>query len=477
MKRREFLQSAGALAAGAAFTAGPLAPKMLAGTSPTPGRKPNILFILADDLGIGDCPSYGADHYKTPNIDKLATTGTRFTHFYTAPLCGPSRALIMTGRYAFRTGAVNQDMTGTMKPEVEMFQPSYLKKAGYKTCMVGKWGQLPLLPADFGFDEYLKFTGSGIYWNYQAKGKNYIVNGKTVPLKDHEYMPDVMHNFYVDFLERHQHDPFYIYYSMSHVHAEILPTPDSKGVKTDYYADNIEYMDKLVGRAIAELERLKLRENTLVMFVGDNGTAKQHADAATIHGHRLMGEKGSMLEGGALVPCIANWPGRTPAGKVNDDMTDSTDFIPTFAELIGEPLPADRLLDGRSILPQILGRKSPNPRESIFIELGPHWYVREKYWKLNEASQLFDMHKSPFDEPLANEKSPDAIAARTRLQAAMDKLNPAAGIVDRSGGNGRHAAHGQGKNNPNRQHSGNHHNKNKNPDAQPTDQNADSDKE
>ena len=114
-------------------------------------KKPNIMFVLADDLGIGGVGCYGADKFKTPNIDKLAREGTRYTHGYTAPLCGPSRACIMTGRYAFRTGATNQDATGQMEPSVETMMPKYLKPAGYFTACVGKWGQLPLGPAEFGF--------------------------------------------------------------------------------------------------------------------------------------------------------------------------------------------------------------------------------------------------------------------------------------------------------------------------------------
>ena len=130
-------------------------------------KKPNIIFILADDYGTGEVGCYGADNYKTPNIDALAKGGTRYTNAYTAALCGPSRAMILTGRYAFRTGATNQDATGKMKPATEILMPTVLKTAGYVTSCVGKWGQLPLDPAKFGFDDYLKFRGSGKYWNTQ----------------------------------------------------------------------------------------------------------------------------------------------------------------------------------------------------------------------------------------------------------------------------------------------------------------------
>src|SRR5580698_1308212 len=155
--------------------------------------KPNIIFILADDLGIGNVSCYGADNFKTPNVDGLAKSGLRFEHCYAAPLCGPSRALLMTGRYAFHTGMTGNDSGPLLKPANEVMMPRMLKPAGYVTAMCGKWSQLPLQPGDWGFDEYLRFNGSGKYWNTQAAGKNYVVNGKRVHLEDGEYLPDKMH--------------------------------------------------------------------------------------------------------------------------------------------------------------------------------------------------------------------------------------------------------------------------------------------
>lgn len=423
MTRRELLRAAGFTAAAQGQTPG--------------GRKPNIIFILADDLGVNGLSCYGSDKFKTPHIDRLAAGGTRYTNGYTAPLCGPSRALILTGRYAFRTGATNQDATGLMKPSAETMTPQMLKQAGYVSAMIGKWGQLPLGPAEFGFDEHLRFTGSGTYWNTQDKGKNYTKNGEKVKLADREYMPDVMHRYLVDFITRHKDRPFFAYYSLSHVHAEILPTPDSAPDSKDLYGDNVRYMDKLVGQLIAELDRLKLRENTLVVFVGDNGTGGNYADLSTVKGQRLSGEKGSMLEGGANVPLIMNWPGKTPAGKVTADLVDSTDFHATFAELAGVKLPAGRVIDGRSLAPQLQGKKG-QPREWIYIQLARNWYVRDAKFKLNQAGELFDMSKAPFAEPLVPVGT--AVAARQRLQAALDKLNPAGGIVDTGDPSGRHAA-------------------------------------
>jgi arylsulfatase A len=326
-------------------------------------RKPNLIFILADDLGIGNVSCYGADHFKTPNIDALAKGGIRYTHAFTAPLCGPSRALILTGRYAFRTGAVNQDQTGLMKPGEETFMPKVLKPAGYVTAAIGKWGQLPLGSAEFGFDDYLRFRGSGAYWGTKDQGTPYVLNGKHKILGEKEYLPDLMHQRLIEFLTKHGNDPFYIYYSLSHVHAPILPTPDSAPDSEDLFGDNVAYMDKLVGKLVAELERLKLRENTLIIFFGDNGTGKAWADRSTIGGRRLSGEKGSMLEGGGLVPLIANWPGTTPAGKVSPDLVDASDFFPTFAELAGVKLPDKAILDGRSLAAQLRGQKG-QPRQS-----------------------------------------------------------------------------------------------------------------
>ncbi len=403
-------------------------------------RKPNIIFILADDLGIGNVGCYGADQFKTPHIDALARSGVRYTHAYTVPLCGPSRAAILTGRYAFRTGAVNQDRTGLMKPSEETMMPRILKAAGYATASIGKWGQLPLGPADFGFDDYLKFTGSGVYWNTQDKGKTYVVNGARRALRDKEYLPDVMHQHLLNFITKHRNAPFYIYYSMSHVHAEILPTPDSAPGSKDLYADNIAYMDKLVGKLIAELDRLKLREQTLIVFFGDNGTAKAWANRSTIGARRLSGEKGSMLEGGALVPMIVSWPGTTPAGKVSHDLIDSTDFFPTFADLAGATLPKQTIIDGRNFAAQLRGAKG-EPRDWAFVQLARMWYVREADWKLNQAGELFDMSQAPFAEKLAaaDTKDPAAIAARKRLQPVLDRLNPNGGILDDGDGTGRHA--------------------------------------
>ena len=407
----------------------------------TSTSKPNIIYVLADDLGIGDVSCYGSDNNKTPIIDKLAQGGIRFTHGYTAPLCGPSRAMILTGRYPFRTGAVNQDMVEQIKPENEVLIPSVLKTAGYTSAMVGKWSQFGLTPKDFGFDDYITFQGSGDYWaTEKKKSENYIENGVNKKLDTLTYMPDLMHQHLVDFITTNKDKPFFLYYSMVHVHSLIQRTPDSKP-GSDLYADNTAYMDKLVGKLLSTLDDLKLRENTLIVFMGDNGTASQYAERGSIGGKTLSGKKGSMLECGSLVPTIANWPGVIEAGKVNDLLIDSSDILPTFADLAGATLPTNKVIDGRSFLPQLMGKKG-NPREWIFIELGNKWYVRNAKWKLNREGELFDMSNAPFQEKLVSNhaENKETSAAYSLLQTALKSLSPEKGILDNADGSGRHAS-------------------------------------
>ena len=427
--------------------------------------KPNIVYILADDLGFAELGCNGSDRYKTPNIDALANSGVRFTRFYTVPLCGPSRAMILTGRYGFRSGAVTQDACKTIirtGEKAEVMIPTVLKKAGYASALIGKWGQLTPSgdPSDWGFDHELYYKGSGMYWNSkvakpmseggEVRGDpdTYVLDGKTVSVKDDEYIPDLLHKDATAWMEAQKGRPFFLYYSLSQVHGEILPTPDSapapKGESNNQraqrlLADNIAYMDTLVGKLVAELDRLKLRENTLIVFMGDNGSTKSAAVDATIGGRRIEGEKGSMKEGGGLVPFFATWPGVTPSGKVNANVADASDLLPTFAEIAGAPLPTGRIIDGRSLVSQFKG-DTKSPRTWAFCQLSNNYYVREAGWKLDQSGILYDMKDAPFKEVAvaADTKDEAAVAARARLSAALTGLNPAAGYKDEVGdGSGR----------------------------------------
>ena len=383
--------------------------------------KPNIILIYSDDVGIGDIHCCGGP-FKTPNIDAMATGGTRFQYCYATPLCGPSRCETLTGRYPFRTGLNSNGSKDAVAPDREVMIPTVMKKAGYITASAGKWGQICLGPKEWGFDEHIVFQGSGKYWREQTKG--YDVNGESKELKEGEYMPDLLHTFAVEFINRHKEGPFFLYYPMSSIHGPILRTPDSKpgASKDQLYADNIEYMDKLVGKLMAELDRLKLRENTLVIFTGDNGTAHFGAGTATVDGRKVSGMKASMLEGGSRVPLVVNWPGTTPAGKVNSDLTDFSDFFATFAELGGAPLPEKVTLDSHSFAAQIKGEKG-TPREWAYVELGGKSYARDARYKFTNKGELYDLKEAPWVETLvpADTKDEGALASLAKLKAVLDE--------------------------------------------------------
>jgi arylsulfatase A len=387
--------------------------------------KPNLILIYSDDVGIGDIGCYGGP-FKTPQIDKLATGGTRFEYCYSTPLCGPSRCETLTGRYPFRTGLINNNSHNAIQPGREIMIPTVMRKAGYVTASVGKWGQMSLGPGEWGFDEYIVFPGSGRY--YRAQTARYRVNGQQKELLEGQYLPDLMHDFLIQFINHHKDQPFFVYYPMSHIHGPIVPTPDSKpgADASQLYRDNVEYMDKLVGRLIAELERLHLREKTLVLFTGDNGTARFGANLATVNGRRISGMKATMLEGGSRVPLIANWPGVTPSGKVNHDLIDFSDFFATFAELGGAPLPEGVKLDSHSFLPQIKGEQS-SPRKWVYVELNGRSYARDARYKLTNTGELYDLSEAPYKEILvaADTKDQGAISSRNQLEEVL-KQHPAA---------------------------------------------------
>jgi arylsulfatase A len=404
--------------------------------------RPNILFIFGDDCGIDSFGCYGSDRSKslTPNIDALAQAGTRFERCYATPLCGPSRCVIMTGRYGFRTGGLTNQTAGNASHREEPALAKILKQAGYATGMAGKWRQMSDSPGDWGFDEFITDpTASGWFWK-----QSYTKNGKEVSSDKEIYYPDACSDFAVDFLRRHREEPFYFYLAEHLIHGPILRTPDSKAgaEPRQLYDDNIKYLDKTVGKLVAELDKLGLREKTLILFSTDNGTATvgyqpQHDPQLTtgkIGGRAVNGHKGQLLEGGSRVPLIGNWKGTLPPGGVRSDLIDFSDLLPTFAELAGAKLPTGTKFDGRSFAPQLHGEKG-TPRESIFVQLGAGWYVRDDGWKLNEKGELFSMKDAPFVEALVPADAADAgaQAARKRLQAVLADLNPAGGKTVRAG--------------------------------------------
>jgi arylsulfatase A len=245
------------------------------------------------------------------------------------------------------------------------------------------------------------------------------------------YCPDIVHRFAVDFIERHQRQPFFLYYATHLVHLPMERTPDSKpgtGDEKALYADNLAYMDKQVGLLVQELERLKLLERTLIVFSGDNGTVGKFA--APIGGRTIHGHKGQMLEGGSRVPLVVNWKGVTPKGLVLKDLIDFSDMYPTFAEVTGAQLPRDMTIDGHSYAAQLRGQRG-KPREWIYVQLGNKWYVRSQAWKLTQSGELFDMSGAPFvEKPVAADTAtPEARNGRARLENVLQTLKPEAGNV------------------------------------------------
>jgi arylsulfatase A len=436
INRRQFIKAAGLGAAVLAATG-----CLNAGQQPS-GRKvadkQNIVLIMADDLGYECLGCYGSKSYKTPVLDELARTGMRFEHCYSQPLCTPSRVKIMTGQYNFR----NYVNFGVLDPKQKTFG-HLLQSCGYATCVVGKWqlyGSVNQgaevrgtgsMPGQAGFDEHC-------LWQIKGRGSRYkdpvmVQNGKTLDNLQGKYGPDVSCDYALDFIERHKAGPFLLYFPMAIVHSPFEPTPDSedwgkntKKSDTKYFADMVAYMDKIVGRIVDRLGELGLRENTLVLFVGDNGTDKsirsQMADRV------IRGDKGNTTDGGTHVPMIANQPGVVSAGKVCGDLVDFSDFVPTFAEATGTEVPENMKVDGRSFLPQLRGEKG-NPREWIFCHYDPKWlgrkkatrFVRDKRWKLYASGELYDVQADVLEQN-PDPTGPEAAEARKRLQAVLDSM-------------------------------------------------------
>ena len=402
-----------------------------AGAADAP-RKPNVVLILADDLGYETLGCNGGTSYKTPVLDGLAAGGVRFTRCYAQPLCTPTRIQLMTGQYNVR----NYTRFGHIDPGQPTFAQA-LKRAGYATGVVGKWqlGQDPALPQKLGFDEaYL--------WQHTRRPPRYAnpgleVNGKEVDYTNGEYGPDLLNTFALDFVARHKDRPFCLYYPMILTHDPFQPTPrspgwDPKAVGEQVnrspanFAHMVAHMDALVGRLVAKLDELKLREDTLILFVGDNGTSPQITSQTTAG--PVQGGKGKSTAAGTHVPLVASWPGRIAKGKACDDLVDSTDLLPTLLAAAGVPLPTDVPVDGHSFLPQLKGEPG-SPRPWVYS-----WYAREggpkadrefaagQRFKLYRTGELYDVSRDVLEaKPIAADAADaEAKAARAELQKVLD---------------------------------------------------------
>jgi arylsulfatase A len=390
--------------------------------------RPNLILIMADDFGHECVGANGGESYQTPHLDRLAAGGVRFENAHSHPLCTPTRVALMTGKHNVR----NYLNFGTL-PRTEVTFANLLKEAGYATGICGKWqlGRETDSPRHFGFDEAL-------LWQHTRRPPRYANPGLELDGVEKEYPvgsygPDLVNEFALDFVTRHQDAPFFLYYPMILTHDPFQPTPDSpgwdpkaEGENTNrdvkHFADMTAYLDKLVGRLDAKLGELGIRDNTLVLFLGDNGTSPKVT--SRFRGAEYPGGKGSTKANGTHVPLIASWPAVVKEGRVCQDPVGNVDFLPTLCEAAGIAVPDG--IDGVSFLPQLKGDPG-HPREALYFwyspRQGPDLTVKEwafdRTHKLYRDGRFYDLAKDPFEAaPLGASAAPEA---RARLRAVLDR--------------------------------------------------------
>lgn len=342
------------------------------GQAASAAPRPNVVFVLADDLGYGDLSSYGARDLATPNIDRLASEGVRFREFYAAAnTCSPSRAALLTGRYPPRSGvnAVLFHDTPEGLPAAELTLAELLRDAGYRTAMVGKWhlgNTEEFMPLSHGFDEFFGVAHS----NDQ---KNFFVYDGRRRIPEPVDQARLMRRYTdraLDFLERAARgsEPFFLYLAPNAPHIPLYPAADFAGrSQRGRYGDVVEELDAALGELLAKLAQLGLDRETLVVFTSDNGPWLAMRDWGGSAGG-LRGGKTSTFEGGQRVPALARWPGAVPAGLEVGGVATMMDWLPTLAELAGAPLPEGRVIDGRSLAAVL---RSSGEREAT-----PFFYLR-----------------------------------------------------------------------------------------------------
>ena len=376
--------------------------------------KPNVILIMADDLGYEALGINGADEYKTPVLDSLALNGINFNNAYSQPLCTPTRVKIMTGKPNY----VNYEYFTYLNPNQKTFG-NLFQENGYKTALAGKWQlngvQFDLdnnqdldRPYKFGFDEYC------LWWLRERGDRfanpNIVQNGEKLNRGIDDYGPDIFTDFIVDFIDKNKDDPFFIYYPMALVHDPFLPTPDSvdwndlekrnKGNKPIYFSDMLTYMDKIVGRISNTLDKNKL-DNTILIFIGDNGTDTK---VVTLNkGVEIRGAKGSTIKYASNVPMIVNWKSQIKQGFNSDAMIDFTDFYATFEDILNLN---NQQSYGKSILP-LMTNNYYNERNVLITYYDPMWrdttmgrgvYAQNKEYKLYKNGNFFNFSKDLYEK-------------------------------------------------------------------------------
>jgi arylsulfatase A len=402
--------------------------------------RPNVLFILADDVGREVLCCYGGESYRTPRLDELAASGQQYEHCYSMPVCHPTRICLLTGRYPTVLGHPGW---GTFPQPLEgQTIAAMLQAAGYATAIAGKW-QLGLLkndlqqPARLGFDNWSLFG-----WHEGPRYHDPLIyeNGSLRRDTQGQFGPDLYTEFLIDFMRRHRNQPFFAVYSMALCHdvTDDLPEPVPYGPAGRWltYDEMVAEMDRQVGQLITALEQLKLREQTIVIFTGDNGTPaasylKYEAGkfvrpkvVSQFQGGQIPGGKGQLTDWGTRVPLLVSWPEHVNAGEKRKELVDFSDFLPTLSELTGAVPPHQVALNGHSFANVIRGRGA-SQREWAFSEAASgRQFVRTQKYKLYRNGDFFDMDADPNEQhPRSLESlSAEQRATRATLQAALDAL-------------------------------------------------------
>ncbi len=412
------------------------------------GSKPNIIVMLTDDQGYGDLGCFGAKNISTPNIDRLCKEGMKFTSFYVTNRCSPTRLAFMTGSLPERAGwskvIYRHSLVGIHPNEVTV--PELMKKAGYTTGMVGKWhlGEFQKFnPVKHGFDSFFGFLQCG-----GEDGENEGIKGlfrntgfleKSAGKTHGQYSPR-LRQAGIDFIRKNKDRPFFLYYASPLPHVKWIPNEQFKGSsKQGTYGDVIQEIDWQVGGLMDTLDELGLTQNTLVVFASDNGPQ------LNVEGHGNSGPlrdgKWTNFEGGIRSPTIMRWPAVISAGSTNDEITSIMDLLPTFCELAGVEPPSDRLLDERSILPYLEGKKLPEPIHNTFIVPGST--IRQGDWKLlvkgqtpggskadqfgktdrvpAAAGSLFNLKEDVGETTDISKKHPEKVAELTNLKKTFQQ--------------------------------------------------------
>ncbi|MCA9050564.1 MAG: sulfatase-like hydrolase/transferase [Planctomycetaceae bacterium] len=398
--------------------------------------RPNVILIMVDDFGYECITANGGESYQTPNVDRLAATGVRFEHCHVQPLCTPTRVQLMTGKYNIRNYLQFGKLVRSETTFGHLFQ-----QAGYATGICGKWqlGHETDAPQHFGFQESCLWQQTRRPPRYANPGLEY--NGTEKDFNNGEYGPTLVNDFAVDFIQRHKAEPFFLYYPMILTHSPFQPTPDSPNwdptIKSEreqqnnrHFADMTAYTDKMVGRLVSTLTDAGIRDNTLIIFIGDNGTLG--SITSRFQGQDFKGGKGKTNHRGTHVPCIVNWPAVIKQASVRKDLVSSTDFLPTICEAAGIEVPED--VDGVSFLPQLKGRQG-TPREWLYTWYSPRQRqdltvkecVFDQHYKLYRTGEFYDLSVDPDEtQPIAAGQQNDAQqAAHNRLQTVLDEFKDA----------------------------------------------------